>query len=175
MCKFLHFHLMLAGFESKAWLAPLLRDESENECCKILTKMKLEFEKKKQKRVIDLLFKFRIKLNASYLDAKRVRSWEMDENPLRPKSGEEAWSNPRSPPQIAALTLLNITLLCSELYWRTSNVNGAKLIGVGLLLFLSGVSDAGICKIASPCLLLMYRSCIMYCICFTKQISFSKK
>lgn len=72
MCEFQHLRLMLAGFESKAWLAPLLRDESENERCKILTKLKQEFKKKSC--VIDLLFKFYIILNASYLDAKRVRS-----------------------------------------------------------------------------------------------------
>lgn len=46
---------------------------------------------------MDLLFKFLIKFNASYLDVKRVRNWEMDKNPLGLKSSEEARSNPRSP------------------------------------------------------------------------------
>lgn len=60
---------------------------------------------------MDLLFKFHIRLNASYLDAKRVRTWEIDENPLELKSSEEARSNQRPPTQIAALTFLNITLV----------------------------------------------------------------
>lgn len=42
---------------------------------------------------MDLLFKFHIRLNASYLDAKRVRTWEIDENPLGLKSSKEARSN----------------------------------------------------------------------------------
>lgn len=46
MCEFLHYCLMLAGFESKAWMAPLLSDESENERCKILTKNKTGIKKK---------------------------------------------------------------------------------------------------------------------------------
>lgn len=65
---------------------------------------------------MDLLFKFHVGLNASYLDAKRVRILDIDENPLGLKSSEEARSNPRSPTQIAALTFLNITLVCCETY-----------------------------------------------------------
>lgn len=44
---------------------------------------------------MDLLFKFHIRLNASYLDAKRVGTWEIDENPLGLKSSEEARSKPK--------------------------------------------------------------------------------
>lgn len=86
----------------------------------------------------------------------------MDENPLRPKSSEEERSNPRSPPQIAALTSLNITLLCSELYWRTSNVNWAKLMALVSCCSSQRFSDAAVYKIASQC---FYFSCGAHASC----------
>lgn len=112
---FVHFYLMLTRLEVNAGLMPLVKHRGEDEWCRILTKMQL-LEWKCW--AIDWLFKFPIQLNALYLDTKSVRArWESTQALVRVV---EALLNPAPQTQIAALTLLNITLLCSTLFWQTS-------------------------------------------------------
>lgn len=68
-----------------------------------------------------LIYYFPSNLVLQTLDTKRLRTWKIDGNPLRLL---EALLTPTSQTQIAALTLRNITLLCTTSYWQTSLDSG---------------------------------------------------
>lgn len=79
------------------------------------------FNKDFKRKSTLLIYCFPSNLMLQTLDTKRLRTWKIDGNPLRLL---EALLTSTSQTQIAALTRLNITLLCTTSYWQTSLDSG---------------------------------------------------